>query len=227
MIEPDLSVAEGYEPVHDASGAIIVYRLSLTGQELVPIYGRWSRRVVGYVAAETGKLVTKTTRYELRMPPPASFSPYEYLHRFYKGCVALAIIDESHNGRGRATDIAHSLHLAKLASQARMNASGTHYGGDLDDFFYYWYRFNPQFWLRLGLGWNDVEKAISRYGVIQEWTKEYESDARRGTGRTDVQVSTIPAPGISARIIPPLLVERLIIEYTTIHSSRFEIIHYL
>ncbi len=202
---PDLSAAEGYEPVRDVEGALIAYRHSLTGQELVPIYGLWSRRVVGYVAAETGRLVTRTTRYELRMPPPASFSPYEYLHRFYKGCVALAIIDESHNGRGRSTDIAHSFHLAKLASQARMNASGTHYGGDLDDFFYYWFRFNPQFWQRLGLGWNDVEKAISRYGVIQEWTREYESDARRGTGHTDVQVSTIPAPGISARIIPPLL----------------------
>jgi len=202
---PDLTAAEGSEPERDAEGAIIAYRHSLTGQELVPVYGFWSRRVVGYMAAEMGKLVTRTTRYELRMPPPASFSPYEYLHRFYKGCVALAIIDESHNGRGRSTDIAHSFHLAKLASQARMNASGTHYGGDLDDFFYYWFRFSPQFWLRLGLGWNDVEKAISRYGVIQEWTKEYESDARRGTGRTNVQVSTIPAPGISARIIPPLL----------------------
>ena len=205
VIRPDMSAVEGYEPVQDAEGIIIAYRHSISGQELVPIYGLRSRRIVGYVAAETGELVTKTTRYELRTPPPSSFSPYEYLHRFYKGCVALAIIDESHNGRGRSTDIAHSFHLAKLASQARMYASGTHYGGTLDDFFYYWYRFSPQFWQRLGLGWNDVEKAISRYGVIQVWTREYESDARRGSGRTDVQVSTIPAPGISARIIPPLL----------------------
>jgi hypothetical protein len=205
VMRPDLSVAEGYEPLQNTEGVIVAYHHALTGQELVPVYGLWSRRVVGYVAAETGKFVTRTTRYELRMPPPASFSPYEFLHRFYKGCVALAIIDESHNGRGRSTDIAHSFHLAKLASQARMNASGTHYGGNLDDFFYYWYRFSPQFWQRLGLGWNDVEKAISRYGVIQVWTREYESDARRGTGRTDVQVSTIPAPGISARIIPSLL----------------------
>jgi hypothetical protein len=205
VTRPDPSAAEGYEPLQDTEGVIVAYQHSLTGQELVPVYGLWSRRVVGYVAAETGSLVTKTTRFELRMPPPASFSPYEFLHRFYKGCVALAIIDESHNGRGRSTDIAHSFHLAKLASQARMNASGTHYGGNLDDFFYYWFRFSPKFWQRLGLGWNDVEKAISRYGVIQVWTKEFESDARRGTGRTDVQVSTIPAPGISARIIPSLL----------------------
>jgi Uncharacterised methyltransferase family (DUF6094)/Helicase conserved C-terminal domain len=205
MIRPDMSTVEGYEPVQDAEGSIIAYRHSISGHELVPLYGLRSRRIVGYVAAETGELVTKTTRYELRTPPPSSFSPYEYLHRFYKGCVALAIIDESHNGRGRSTDIAHSFHLAKLASQARMYASGTHYGGTLDDFFYYWFRFSPQFWQRLGLGWNDVEKAISRYGVVQVWTREYESDARRGSGRTDVQVSTIPAPGISARIIPPLL----------------------
>ncbi len=161
---PDLSAVDEYQPVQDASGTIIAYHHSLTGQELVPIYSLWSRRVVGYVAAETGKLVTRTTRYELRLPPPASFSPYEFLHRFYKGCVALAIIDESHNGRGRSTDIAHSFHLAKLASQARMNASGTHYGGTLDDFFYYWYRFSPQFWQRLGLGWND---AVRRIGACE------------------------------------------------------------
>jgi hypothetical protein len=64
---------------------------------------------------------------------------------------------------------------------------------------------NPQFWRRLGLGWNDADKALSRYGVIQEWSKEYESDARRGSGQTTVQVSTIPAPGLSAKLIPYLL----------------------
>ena len=41
--------------------------------------------------------------------------------------------------------------------------------------------------------------------MIQEWTKEYESDARRGSGQTTVQVSTIPAPGLSAKLIPYLL----------------------
>jgi len=41
--------------------------------------------------------------------------------------------------------------------------------------------------------------------VIQEWTKEWESDARRGSGQTTVQVSTIPAPGLSAKLIPYLL----------------------
>jgi len=41
--------------------------------------------------------------------------------------------------------------------------------------------------------------------VIQEWTKEWESDARRSSGQTTVQVSTIPAPGLSAKLIPYLL----------------------
>jgi hypothetical protein len=138
-------------------------------------------------------------------PLPDSFSPYDYLYRFYRGCVALAVVDESHNGRGRDTDIAHAHHQAILASQTRMLTSGTHYGGDILGFFHYWYRFHPQFWRRLGLGWNDADKALSRYGVIQEWTKEYESDARRGSGQTTVQVSTIPAPGLSAKLIPYLL----------------------
>ena len=82
------------------------------------------------------------------------------------------MIDESHNGRGRDTDIAHSHHQAMLASQTRMLTSGTHFGGDILGFYHYWYRFHPQFWRRLGLGWNDADKALSRYGVIQEWTKE-------------------------------------------------------
>jgi SAM-dependent methyltransferase len=145
------------------------------------------------------------TCYITREPLPDSFSPYDYLYRFYRGCVALAVIDESHNGRGRDTDIAHAHHQAMLSSQTRMLTSGTHYGGDILGFYHYWFRYHPQFWRRLGLGWNDADKALSRYGVIQEWTKEYESDARKGSGQTSVQVSTIPAPGLSAKLIPYLL----------------------
>jgi hypothetical protein len=143
--------------------------------------------------------------YQRSQPLPDSFSPYDYLYRFYRGCVALAIIDESHNGRGRDTDIAHAFHQAMLASQTHLFSTGTHYGGTVLDFYHYWYRFNPQFWQRLGLGWNDADKALERYGVVQEWCKEYESDARRGSGQTNIQVSTIPAPGLSAKLIPSLL----------------------
>ncbi len=148
---------------------------------------------------------TEDISYVAREPLPESFSPYDYLYRFYRGCVALAVIDESHNGRGRDTDIAHAHHQAMLASQTRMLTSGTHFGGDILGFYHYWFRYHPQFWRRLGLGWNDADKALSRYGVIQEWSKEYESDARRGSGQTTVQVSTIPAPGLSAKLIPYLL----------------------
>jgi len=116
----------------------------------------------------------KDEGYLAREPLPESFSPYDYLYRFYRGCVALAVIDESHNGRGRDTDIAYAHHQAMLASQTRMLTSGTHFGGDILGFYHYWYRYHPQFWRRLGLGWNDADKALSRYGVIQEWTKEYE-----------------------------------------------------
>jgi hypothetical protein len=144
-------------------------------------------------------------QYVTAAPLADSFSPYDYLYRFFRGCVALAIVDESHNGRGRDTDIAHAFHQAMLASQCRLMATGTHFGGDILGLFHYWYRFHPQFWKRLGLGWNDAEKALSQYGVVQEITKEYESDARRGSGQTTVQVSTIPAPGISAKLIPYLL----------------------
>jgi len=136
---------------------------------------------------------------------PESFSPYEYAQQFYHGCIGLAVVDESHNARGRATDIAHAIHQAQLAAQTTVYASGTHYGGTIDDLFFYWYRFSPRFWRRLGLGWNDVEQAMARFGVIQQWTKEKEEDARRGSGRSDVTVTTVPAPGISARLLPFLL----------------------
>src|SRR5262245_13729016 len=46
---------------------------------------------------------------------------------------------------------------------------------------------------------------MSRYGVIQTITKEHESSARRGSGKTDVSITTIPAPGISTRLLPYLL----------------------
>lgn len=102
---------------------------------------------------------------------------------------------------------------SKGASTVRRGADGKglkqqHLAGSLPyilGFYHYWFGFHPQFWLRLGLGWNDEEKALERYGVIQEWTKEYESTARKGTGETTVQVSTIPAPGLSAKLLPYLL----------------------
>ncbi len=201
--EPDRNAADTYDAVRDDEGTIVAYQLGQRGRMLVPIYGVRSKRIIGY--AHEGLLVTKKTRYGFRQPPADSFNPYQYLYDFFRGCVALSIVDESHNGRGRDTDIAHAHHLAMLAAQTRELTSGTHYGGDVLGFFHYWFRYHPQFWLRLGFGWNDAEQALSRYGVIQEWTKEYESDARRGSGRTDVRVSTIAAPGLSAKLIPGLL----------------------
>jgi len=200
----DLGAAGGYEPLEDDAGNLFAYQLGHQGRRLFPLYGRWSRRIVGYVD-EAGNKVTKKVSFGFCMPPPDSFSPYEYLYTFYRGCVALSVIDESHNGRGRSTDIAHSHHLAMRAAQTRELTSGTHYGGDILGFYHYWFRFNPVFWQRLGFGWNDAEQALTHYGVIQEWTKEYESDARKGSGQTDVSVSTVPAPGLSANLIPGLL----------------------
>lgn len=157
---------------------------------------------------------------------PESLCPYEYLYQRYRGCVGMTIIDESHNGSGRSTDIAHAMHLAQLSSQTYVYASGTHYGGTLDKFFFYQYRFSPRFWQKLGYRWNDVERAVRDYGVVQQITKEYESDARRGTGVSDLHVSTIPAPGISARLIPHLVAEMVfmtILDIGTFMPPRQEI----
>jgi hypothetical protein len=205
--EIDRRAADGYTPVRDEAGNLYAYQLGHQGKLLVPLYSRWSRRIIGFVDAKTGQVVTKKTAYDFRMPPQDSFSPYEYLYTFFRGCVALAVVDESHNGRGRRTDIAHSHHFAMLSAQTRELTSGTHYGGTILDFYHYWFRYHPRFWLERGYGWNDAERALSDYGAIQEWLKEYvrESDARRGSGTTDIYVSTIPAPGLSANLIPGLL----------------------
>src|SRR5207245_627225 len=121
------------------------------------LYGRKGHSVVAETAIASARLVNKTSLaggkrkavslglpvttgkgqgaqcnddvcYVAREPLPESFSPYDYLYRFYRGCIALAVIDESHNGRGRDTDIAHAHHQAMLASQTRMLTSGTHFG---------------------------------------------------------------------------------------------------
>jgi Uncharacterised methyltransferase family (DUF6094) len=146
--------------------------------------------------------------YDLVAPPPDSFGVYEYLQHFFEGCVALSVIDESHNGRAPGSDIARAMHRAMRSAQTHMLTSGTHFGGDIVSFFFYWYRFHPQFWKRLGLSWQQASEAQRRYGVIQLWIKEYESDAKKGGGKTNTQVSTVPAPGLSAKLIPYLL-ERL------------------
>lgn len=188
-----------WERAHD-SRAVVVKR----GQEV-----RQAERGTRLIANLGGPFTDRQGQaYGFGQPPADSFSPYDYLYRFFRGCVALALVDESHNGRGASTDIAHAHHQAMLASQTHALTSGTHFGGDVLSFYHYWYRFHPRFWQQFGLGWHDAAKALKLFGVVQEWVKEYESDARRGSrGSTDVQVSTIPAPGLSTKLIPHLLTD--------------------
>ena len=142
---------------------------------------------------------------------PDSFSPYAYFYRKYRGCAALAIIDESHNGRGEATDIAHAHHQMLLGSQCHLLASGTHTGGELRHLFHYLFRYHPAFWLRLGLGWNDVDAAVQHFGVVQEHITEREGDARKGSGAVDRTTSVIEVPGMSATLLPHILAETIFI----------------
>ncbi|MBO0784102.1 MAG: hypothetical protein J2P37_35295, partial [Ktedonobacteraceae bacterium] len=192
---------EVVERVHGQTGTIAISSKGKT---------RPSARGIRLMEAPGGAIEVRygeqIRAYEFGRPPADSFCPYDYLYEQYPGCVAVALVDESHNGRGKDSDIGHAHHMAMLASQTRELTSGTHYGGDIISFYHYWFRFNPSLWRRLGLRWKDATKALRLFGVIQEWTKEMESEARRGNrGQTTTHVSTIPGPGLSARLIPYLL----------------------
>ena len=206
--ECDRTATRGYESICDErSGNVVAYQMGKGGHMLTPIVSPHSGRVVGYRDATNGKgkEVMKKTCYDYRTPAPDGFSPYDYLYRFFPGCVALTVVDESHNGRTKDSDISQAFRQAMRASQMRMLTSGTHYGGNIIDFYHYWFSYHPSFWIRLGFGWNDAEFALRHYGVVQQWTKEYESEARKGSGQTNTTVSTVPAPGLSAKLIPGLL----------------------
>lgn len=202
----DPDAAHGHQEVRDQDGFLVAYEYGHQGKRLVPLYSRWSRRVLGYADAK-GHIVTKSTSFAFRQPPPDSFNPYQYLYDLYRDGVALSVVDESHNGRGRRTDIARAHHFAMLAATMRQLTSGTHFGGDIIGFYHYWFRYHPQFWIERGYGWEDGEKALADYGVIEEWLKEYEreGDARHGSGKSDIYVTTVPGAGLSANLIPGLL----------------------
>jgi hypothetical protein len=170
-------------------------------------FAAWSRAAEQLVGRSTGE--AQRVRPDGTPGPvcPDSFSPYHYCYRKYRGCAALAIIDESHNGRSEATDIAQAHHFMMLGSQCRVLASGTHTGGELRHLYHYVFRYHPPFWLRLGLGWKDVDAAVQRYGVVQEHITERERDARRGSGAIDRTTSIIEVPGISATLLPHFLSE--------------------
>ncbi|MBX0331524.1 hypothetical protein K2Z83_28130, partial [Oscillochloris sp. ZM17-4] len=140
---------------------------------------------------------------------PSDFSPYEYALLKYEGLAAIHLADEAHNARGTNTDIARSIHYGFKQAQTYAILSGTISGGMLGGLYHLIYRFWPQFWKRLGLGWNDVEVAMLRYGFVTETVTEHEGDSRRGSGQTDRSISSVPAPGMSAKLIPMLL-ERII-----------------
>ena len=151
-------------------------------------------------------------RYVLAPVSPTSWSPYDYLKQFYGGCCAFLGVDESHNTRGDNSDIARAIARAKRASQSVCYASGTHYAGSLELFFRYWFRFAPDFWLRLGYSWKDASKAIEDYGFAMYTTREVPSNDRSRSGLSDYRTSKTSAPGISSRLLPDLLSEIVYID---------------
>jgi hypothetical protein len=150
---PQLSFASwsaAVQSLYGQNGHHRVAETAITARPVSKAAGAGKRKAVSLglpLTTGKGKNVQDNngTCFMAREPLPESFSPYDYLYRFYHGCVALAVIDESHNGRGRDTDIAHSHHQAMLASQTRMLTSGTHFGGDILSFYHYWFRYHPQF----------------------------------------------------------------------------------
>jgi hypothetical protein len=135
----------------------------------------------------------------------SDFSPYAYMLHKYAGCIAIHLADEAHNARGTNTDIARSIHYGFKSAQTYAILSGTISGGMLDGLYHLLYRFKPSFWKKLGLGWNDMDEAMKRYGFETETVTEHEGDSRKGSGKSDVTVSVKPAPGMSAKLIPMLL----------------------
>jgi hypothetical protein len=154
----------------------------------------------------------ENARYALAAISPTSWSPYDYLKQFYAGCCAFLGVDESHNTRGDNSDIARAIARAKRASQSTCYASGTHYAGSLELFFRYWFRFAPDFWLRLGYTWKDINKAIEDYGFAMYTTREVPSNDRSRSGLSDYRTSKTSAPGISSRLLPELLSEIVYID---------------
>jgi len=156
--------------------------------------------------------VNENGRYVLAPVSPTSFSPFDYLKQFYAGCCAFLGVDESHNTRGDNSDIARAIARAKRASQSTCYASGTHYAGSLELFFRYWFRFAPDFWLRLGYSWKDINKAIEDYGFAMYTTREVPVTDRSRSGLSDYRTSKTSAPGISSRLLPELLSEIVYID---------------
>ena len=70
--EIDRDAVRGYDEVRDENGNVVGYQLGHQGRLLLPIYGIRSKRVTGYVEQQTGKVVTKKTCYDFRIPPAES-----------------------------------------------------------------------------------------------------------------------------------------------------------
>jgi hypothetical protein len=151
-------------------------------------------------------------RYALAPVSPTSWSPFDYLKQFCAGCCAFLGVDESHNTRGDNSDIARAIARAKRAAQSTCYASGRHYAGSLELFYRYWFRFAPDFWLRLGYTWQDSNKAIEDYGFAMYTTREVPANDRSRSGLSEYRTSKTSAPGISSRLLPELLSEIVYID---------------
>jgi hypothetical protein len=143
-------------------------------------------------------------RYALAVVSPTSWAPYDYLKRFMPDAAPFSGVDESHNTRGDNSDIA----LRSPAPNVPPKAPATHLAPTTRaawNCYCYWFRFAPDFWLRLGYTWKDINKAIEDYGFATYTTREVPSNDRRRSGLSEYRTRKTSAPGISSRLLPELL----------------------
>jgi len=122
----------------------------------------------------------------------------DYIRLKHKRFFKLALVDEVHKHMAKGTDIGYILQwLANL--MPIITLTGTFFGGTASSIFYLLYRTQAN--VRRDFGFNDEQRWVERFGVIERTYKSEEDDYGAGNAKRRRLVSVKERPGLSPEAI--------------------------
>ncbi len=130
----------------------------------------------------------------------------DFLARRFRGRIDLFISDEVHQNKSQSTDQGYAFGSLIQAARHTLALTGTIFGGTASSVFFLWHRLGDT-QVRGRYRWDEVQRWIEHYGVLETITEEKESNNNYGAYTANKRVSrrAREIPGVSPALVPLLL----------------------
>jgi len=128
------------------------------------------------------------------------FAISEYIKKYMKNFYDFCIFDEVHELKGGSTAQGNAFGALSSAAKKTIALTGTLVGGYSSNFHYINFRLNPKRMKDEDIGYHQLSKWVSRYGVLERITRHYEDEDNRCSKGKKSRTVLREKPGLSPAV---------------------------